>query len=347
MSRNGEPTNHSIRRLMVIGGAVLGAIALVVGVLNILQPPAPTPPSRTESTSQTNGPGEQSTEVETSTKLTVPETVRMESHEFTAYAGATYLLEFEVSTAKPEGSPGTAMYFGVNLACGGEAGGTTRSIGGTQNLVTGESVTLSNQFLLRSGDTELQSCRMVLSSPNEDAAARGTTVEVDVRWSVTAVAEDARELDTKKRLPLVVDPGESKTVFRETVPEPEGKALQLIGTLHLTTCTMVNGSTEGGEALCDEESVNSNGSSFGVQTRARLLGQDGEACDDVEMPLEEAHVGRHVHHQLLRLEQRVDIPESSCGNSVELLVVVENQGPAPLVVHGKSSSYIAVPTRGA
>lgn len=344
MSRNGEPARSSIRRLLLIFGVALGTVALVVGALIYLPSPAPRPPSPTESPSPTDDSEEQSMEVEASTSLTVPEIVRMEPRTFTAYAGTMYLLKFEISTVKPEGSPGTAMYFGVNLACGGEAGGTTRSIGGTQNLITDEAVTLSNQFLLSVDSTELQSCRVVLSSPNEDAAAAGTTVEVDVRWSMTAVSDGARELDPEKRLPLVVDPGESRIVFREAVPGPAGETLSLIGTLHLTTCTMVNGSREGGEVLCDEESIDSGGSSFDVEARARLLGLDGVACDGTDTSSEDAHVGRRVHHQMLPLGQRVDIPESTCGDSVELLVVVENQGPAPLVVHGVSSSYIAVPT---
>src|SRR5699024_10037055 len=166
----------------------------VLAALFPLPPRSSSPPGARTSSDSTGLPGGQSMVVETSERLTVPEPLRLEPRTFTAHAGQSYLLKFEIATVKPEGSPGAAMYFGANLACGSSSTGTTRSIGGTQNLVTGERVTLSNQFILSVDATENQACRVVLSSPNESAAAVGTTVDVDVRWTMTSVPENAHEL---------------------------------------------------------------------------------------------------------------------------------------------------------
>jgi len=339
MSRISRPATTKKRWLLWGGGALLLAVALVVAVLQLPPWYEPTPPPETSS------PPQEPLKIDESASLTVPETIQMSPHSFEAHPGTTYLLSFDISTVKPEGTPGTAMYLGVNLACGAADGGTSRSVGGTQNLITGEPITLSNQLLLTVDSEEEQHCRVVLSSPNENAAAVGATVDIDVSWSMEPLQGDAEEFDPDLRLPLVVDPGKRAIAFKEEVPLAGVSAVELQGTLQLTSCTIVNGSSEGGEPMCRAEHTDDRGSSFDVEVQARILGPDGRPCGTENLMDATAHVDRHTHHQVLHLETKSDSIKDPCGMEVEVVVTVDNAGPAPLVVHGNGSSLVVLMDR--
>src|SRR5699024_6834129 len=107
--------------------ALVIVFLLVLVTVRILTSPADqtTPPAGGSATeSPTAG---EALEVAASTTLTVPDTLRMKSRAFDGEEGETYLLRFSATAAKPAGTPGDAMYFGANLACGGPGGGTLRS----------------------------------------------------------------------------------------------------------------------------------------------------------------------------------------------------------------------------
>lgn len=339
MSRTSTSATTKKSWLLWGGGALLLAVALVVAVLQLPLWHEPTPPP------DTSQPPQEPLKVDELASLTVPGTARTSPHSFKAHPGTTYLLSFDISTVKPEGTPGTAMYLAVNLACGTADGGTSRSVGGTQNLITGEAVTLSNQFLLTVDSEEEQVCRVALSSPNESAAAVGATVDIDVSWSMEPLQGDAEEFDPELRLPLVVDPGERAIAFKEEVPLAGVSAVELKGTLQLTSCTIVNGSREGGEPMCKAEHTDDRGSSFDVEVQARILGPDGRPCGAENLMDATAHVDRHTHHQLLHLETEADAIEDPCGTEVEVVVTVDNTGPAPLVIHGNGSSLVVLMDR--
>lgn len=325
----------SAKRLLRWG--VVALILVTVLVIAVLELPSlrePTPPP------ETSPPPQESLEITESVSLTVPDVVQMPPHSFNAQPGTSYLFNYDISTVKPEGTPGTAMYLGVNLACGSTDDGTTRSMGGTQNLITGEPTTLSNQFLLTVDSEEEQSCRVVLSSPNGNAAAVGATIEIDVSWSMEPIQGAVEEFNPDLRLPLVVDPGNREVVLKEKVPLVDVSAMELQGTLQLTSCTIVNGSREGGETMCQAESTNPQGSSFDVEVQARIFGPNGRPCEAKALLDVAEHVDRHTHHQVLHLETEADIIEEPCGTEVEVVVTVDNVGPAPLVVHSNGSSLV-------
>ncbi|EWS81510.1 hypothetical protein BF93_16520 [Brachybacterium phenoliresistens] len=327
------------RRLRWALSAFTVVILLVIAVVVLWKPdvPGPIPPNPT---------GEhEGTQVSESVSLTVPETVRTTSASFPVSAGETYLLRFSVETVKPAGSPGSAMYFGVSLACVGPDGEDSRSIGGTQNLLQDEPVTLHNQFLYEvSGDGE-RTCRLVVSSPNENAAAKGTTVDVKIDWSAAPVGDEAFVLDSAARLPRVVGAGERVPAFLEEVPlEDLGTGqIQVLSTVHVTTCTIVNGSREGGEPMCLESETDARGSEYDVELRADVLGPDGRTCASLSMLNDSQHVDRRTHHQMLSIDKSGELPDITCGDTVRIVLAVDNAGPAPLVVHGAGSSFVAVP----
>lgn len=285
-------------------------------------------------------------EIVDTTTFTVPDTLRMDSGAFDAEVGDTYLLQFEATASKPAGSAGDAMYFGANLACGGPEGGTLRSVGGTQNIRTGEQVTIRNQFLLTAEDSGSHACRLSLNSPNEDAAASGTEVTVDTHWSATQLDETALEVPAGERLPRVVDEGERAAAFRVEIDLDDlpGRELDLVGTLHLTTCTGTNGSREDGTTWCAKDDVDIDGSVVDVTYRTDVLDSSGEVCASTADATTRARIVRFTHHRMLHVDHPASAPLSTCGDTVRVVVAVRNAGPAPVVVHRSTSTLLLLPS---
>ena len=251
-----------------------------------------------------------------STSLSVPDTMRLPGGTFEAEGGSTYLVEFEATAEKPEGSPGSAMYFGASLACGGPDGGTIRSVGGTQNVLSGERVTIRNQFLLDADRSGNYACRVSLSSPNDEAAAAGTTATIDSTWSVAPAGSEAVELPADERLPRLVQPGERAAVFRaeHETSDAWGDASELLSTVHVTSCTMVNGTTEDGRTWCPEDQVDPAGSAVELTYRLDVIDGNGEVCDSQILDLEGAQIEWLTHHLVLHGDAPIAHPSDACGS---------------------------------
>ncbi|WP_377803836.1 hypothetical protein [Brachybacterium sp. GCM10030268] len=232
----------------------------------------------------------------------------------------------------------------MSLACSGGDSGEARSISGTQNIIDGESSTLTNQFLLTAKKDGERKCNVLISSPNESAAAVGTTLDADVQWEETPVGQDAKAFSSDERLPMVVSNRARLAAFRGTlkVPKAGDETLKILSTLHFTTCTIVNGSREGGEPLCIPSETDEGGSSFDVDLRVDVLDSEGRVCESLDVFTESTHVDKKTHHQLLSFVKKNQLPAPLCGRTLEFVLAVSNSGPAPLVVHGSSSSFIVV-----
>lgn len=347
MTQVPPPPSSRVRRWAV--GALVVALLLCVGLVLVVRPgPDSTPPPEgaPSATEGTAGPpsAEEPIVTQESAALTVPDTLRLEPQDFEADAGDVYLLEFEATTTKPADSPGDAMYFGASLACSGPEGGTLRSVGGTQNVRTGETVTIRNQFLLTIETPGRHLCRVSLNSPNEDAAAEGTIAEITSTWSATMLEVAAFEAPADQRLPRVAGEGERALAFRyeidlDSLPQ---RRIDLLSTLHLTTCTGVNGSRENGRAWCAEDSVDLEGSSLEVSYRADVLDARGDVCDSRTLASTRTTIVRYTHHRVMHQDLETREPLSSCGDTVALHVVVENSGPAPVVIHESNSTLLAL-----
>ena len=119
--------------------------------------------------------------------------------------------------------------------------------------------------------------------------------------------------------------------------------MRALTSLHLTTCTIVNGSREDGRAWCAKDELDEAGSTVNAEMRAELVDAGGAVCGDLGTAATGPdHIDLYRHHRLLSLELTEVLPESPCGETVRVTVNVHNHGPAPLVVHRSNSSLAVV-----
>lgn len=275
--------------------------------------------------------------------LTVPTETRFAPDTFWAEADATYLVTMDLENMKPEGSGGRSMYLGVTLSCSPQAGGPGISVGGTQNMLTGEMTTYRNQRIISVPEDGAIDCSIKASAPYDDVASNGTTFQVDASWRAGPVSGEARA-SSEEGLPRTVTAGTEEAVMAVDLPldQEGGDALRVLTTLHLTTCTIVNGSREDDRAWCSEGDLDEEGSTVSVTQRAELVDADGVVCEALETETTAPdHIDLYRHHRLVSLELVGTVPEAPCGSTVRLTVGVHNDGPAPVVVHRSNSSLIA------
>lgn len=237
------------------------------------------------------------------------------------------------------------MYVGVSFRCGpeGEELGT-QSRGGTQNILPGERVTLENRILLTPPRDGVISCEVSASTPYDDIPSVGTRLPLIAQWEATRVDGSAKEAVPGARLPTVIAPGARQYAFTQWLPADEvvGRRIDLLSSLHLTTCTGVNGSNEDGTTWCAPGTIDVAGSRYQAEARLDVVDADGRACQSLGNSQHGEPLTRARHHRLLPLEAGWEIPAELCGDRVRATVVVENDGPAPLVVHRSNSSMITL-----
>ena len=267
--------------------------------------------------------------------------------EFTLGAGEAYVATVDVATEKPPDSEGVNIFLGMRLTCTDAAGEVIGTAGGTENLLTGEPVTLSNQVLLRPERSGVHQCSVLLNAPNDDGASAGTTFELDTTWSVSPADGLAIQTAAVERLPMTIPAGSRQMTFGDVIPlaELDEGRLQLHASLNLTTCTGIGGSREDGRTWCTEDDIDFAGSTYEIETRIDVIAPNGSVCDAIDAWRESVHLQHYRHHQLLHVERDVEIPDDLCGDRVRVSVLIDNSGPASLVVHRENSSLISTGTR--
>lgn len=342
MPEETSPRSPSRRPLLLAGLGLLLVLAVVVAIVMIrgAGDDAPTDPAPTTAAPTPPPYPEAPASVSGRATLTVPEEPRFAEGTFWARAGQEYLVTVDVTSEKPEGSGGDAMYLGVTLSCSPQAGGAGITAGGTQNMLTGEETTYRNQGLVTVAEDGPVDCSIKLSAPYDDVASAGTTFDVDGTWRAAAAGADSRQASTDG-LPRTVDPGPAQAVLSTEAPVEAGGDLRALTSLHLTTCTIVNGSREDGRAWCDEADLDEAGSTVQLTATAQLLDTSGEVCQELDATTTTPdHIDEYRHHRLIPVELDVTVPQKPCGTTVRVSVAVTNDGPAPLVVHRSNSSLV-------
>lgn len=274
------------------------------------------------------------------TPLTLPEEVRFGTGVFALEGGRVYVVRFDLTTVKPESEPGIGMYLNVSFSCQEHGGRGVGSIGGTENLVPGDPVTYANQLLLRPARDGVYRCGVLASAPNDKVAAKGATVQLDSQWRVSEVDGAAVQADTARTLPQTLDSDATASPLQEQVPIDGAAHLETMFTMHVTTCTGVNGSREDGRAWCSGPVIDERGNSMAVQVRTELLDENGTACAVLEETTQQVTIDKWVHHDLVPLHARLDLPAAPCGTTARTTVSIHNFGPAAVVLHESNTSLI-------
>lgn len=334
------------RRPWIIAGGLLLLVLAVVLTLVVIRgagdPPQPEQGASASANSLPPYPSAPFSRVDDAT-LTVPEETRFAPGTFWATADTPYLVTMDLESMKPEGSGGRSMYLGVTLSCSPQAGGPGISVGGTQNMLTAEMITYRNQGLISVPEDGPIDCSIKASAPYDDVASDGTTFWVDGTWHAEPVDGDALDAPDGG-LPRTIADDSGDVVMTADLPlDSGGGELQALTSLHLTTCTIVNGSREDDRAWCSEDRLDEAGSAARVELLAELIDAEGAVCEVLGTEATDRdHIDLYRHHRLLSLELTEGLPEDPCGETVRISASVYNEGPAPLVVHRSNSSLVVV-----
>ncbi|AXK46193.1 hypothetical protein [Brachybacterium saurashtrense] len=276
--------------------------------------------------------------------LTVPEEARFATGSFWGQPGEIYLVTMDLQSMKPEGSGGRSMYLGVTLSCSPQAGGPGISVGGTQNMLTGETTGYANQGLVTVPEGGAIDCSIKVSAPYGDVASNGTTFAIDATWRAESVDGEAVAADEEQLPRTLAAEDDGAVVLTAQLPlAPGDRTVRGLASLHLTTCTGVNGSREDGRAWCTERSLDESGSTVQVELRTDVLDADGEVCETLGTETTQPDsIDIYRHHRLLSLDVAEEVPAQRCGPTVRVTARVFNDGPAPLVVHRSNSSLVVV-----
>lgn len=280
-----------------------------------------------------------------SAEVTLPADERVGSVEFEAEEGSRMVVSLDVdamldaSTAELRGA-----YTVVGVTCTGlEDSSSSDSMSGTQNLLYQEATTLRTQFVYTAQSEGAQRCNASFRVPNWDPDFGDATADVDSRLTVTEAQDGViEEAVPTSQSPIVPDAEGAVTSIDETVEiDQELEWLEFVSTAHLTTCTIENGSRDQtDENLCTPDMLDERGSTVDVTSSVEVL-DDGEVCRRFEVKDISAHISHQVHHKLLGASPvRIQLPDGLCGSSIRMVQTIDNEGPAPVVVHRGSSNIV-------
>ncbi|MEE1650735.1 hypothetical protein V1260_08005 [Brachybacterium sp. J144] len=357
-----ESRRH-IRRTRWVVVALAGLFALVLLAVLVLDgrvtthpEPAPTAdstrptspdPSDAGSASASPGPSVAPFSAVQRLSMTFPEKQRTDRTSFAVEEGETYLLQFDVDAEKPAGSPGYGFMLGLTLQCTDQDGRGVATLSGTQNLLTGEPVTLSNQLVMTPARDGVITCSMLANAPDADLAAQGTGFAVDVTWKVTEPVGLALPAQPAESLPVVIPASSSQVLLTRDVAVEElaQRRLDVLTSLQLTTCTGPGGSTEDGTQWCTEDVIDPTGSHFRFEVRYDVIGADGQVCGTIDSGRRTEYLDIYRHHQLYHVAKSVAVPTELCGPTIRTSINLRNDGPAGLLVHRAGTSMVTMETR--
>lgn len=338
-TRNGR---RGIRRSVFAATAAVIVALMVVGVYFLRPDPPPDPPETTSS------PQEPSiVESSRSSNLVVPgATQRASVITFEAEKGETFPL-FSETEVQLETRPGGARsaFARIALNCSDGTASNNDQVFGTENIHSKQPRTFHLSMTYTARSSGPQECTVSVDVPSYPTGHGSASLElastIRSASSATPEASMGSQLDQQ---PIVIDPGETRTISSPFTRVPQGAQSLLIGqSVHLTTCTIANGSQDLTSAnLCTPDRINRGGSTVTLTSTLNEL-DGGEVCRRHDITDETLSIDFDTHHALASFSSTDGSITASCGASTRLSTEIYNLGPAPLIVHRRSTVSVIAP----
>ncbi|MCG7426672.1 hypothetical protein MHY20_03430 [Helcobacillus sp. ACRRO] len=276
--------------------------------------------------------------------FTIPGQITVAKKSFPVNQGQPYHVSFSMTPAPSSLADGAAAAFiGVRMECRRSDGTLLGQTGGTRNIEPGDATAFTNQMLITADRPTTATCVLHVYNTVSEVSAAGSTIPVEASWTAIAADPSAASAPLENWLPATLQP-KDREVAASIILDPRTSG-DVTGrsTLHLTTCTILNGSTEGGRRLCSTPGLDDAGSTAALEFRTVALDDSGRVCGTYGRTETRIRISRLRHHELVPLTHRATIPPPNdrCGKELRMQVRVLNEGPADLVVHRANSSLIA------
>lgn len=330
-------------RRSVIAATAAVIIVLVVTGLYFLRPDHP--PEPPEPTSSPQEPG--IVESSHSSDLVVPGATKQASVlTFDADKGETFPL-FSETEAVLDTSPGGARsaFAKITLRCSGGTESSSDEVFGTENIHSRQPRTFHLSMTYTARTSGLQECAVIVDVPSYPTGHGAATLHLaSTIRSTSAPTPNASMASQNDQQPIVIKPGETRTISSPITRVPTEAQGVLAGqSVHLTTCTIENGSQDLTSAnLCTPGSINRGGSTVTMTVTLDEVDK-GTVCRRHDIADETLPIDYDTHHALASFGSTDGSISMTCGTSARLSTKIYNLGPAPLIVHRRSTVSVIAP----
>lgn len=252
------------------------------------------------------------------------------------------------------------MMAGVSVSCAG----TTQGIGNTQNVLRGQTLTLTPQVLVTAQTTGDVNCTVAVvarrARKTGTAAATYLVVQTgsSLQVSDAPVHTGSGQFYAPTTTSTFIDPpGEAYDAAPLEWHAPDGvTSFDAVGAIKLTACTATGGSDDpydvpdGGDLCKSPRTVIPGGSSdvrvvFSVWQRGEAA---GTYCNQLTIPaMLNVHISDDVHHKMVYGQGRVDVLTSgasgqSCSRDFRIKIYVKHLAGASVMVPRQGTMTAAI-----
>lgn len=268
------------------------------------------------------------------------------TYSFDATRGETIALfsETEVDLKTRPGGARTA-FAKFSLDCRSDSGTGSEGVLGTENVHSHQARTFHLSMVYTPSKTGRQECSVTVDVPSYPTGHGTATLDLtSTIRSLSAPTPNATMNSQIDQEPIVIQPGEARTLLSPITPLPSTDEGVFAGQgIHLTTCTIVNGSQDRTpENLCTPDTINRGGSTVTLNSTLQEI-RDGSICRRHDLVEESFSIDYDTHHAFASFGPSGEPMAMTCGTSARIATKIYNLGPAPLVVHRRSSVSVLAP----
>src|SRR5699024_2962488 len=226
-----------------------------------------------------------------------------------------------------------------------ESGASSEGVLGTENIHSHQSRTFHLSMTYTPSRSGRQGCSVSVDVPSYPTGHGSARLDLTSSIRSTSSPTPGATMDSQMdQEPIVVRPGETRTLFSPITPLPSaGEGVFAGQGIHLTTCTIVNGSQDRTPTnLCTPDTINRGGSTVILNSTLQEI-RDGSICRRHDLFEESFSISYDTHHAFASFGPSGEPMAMTCGTSARVATSIYNLGPAPLVVHRRTSVSVLAP----